>query len=354
MTDLPVILVVDDEVRSLESIKRILSDEFDLLTAPDTDVAMAHFENGEIEVVLCDQRMPGLSGIEFLKKVRERWPETVRMIISGYTDAHDIIDGVNDAGIYQYITKPWQPQALSVILHKAVQLYRTQREAELLAVEMRMAPSTAARIVDERKRRLKSAYDVDDGIIRRAESPMAAVCDALRMVAPYDIPVVLTGESGTGKELAARALGALARQVVNSHPLARDMVRLQGGSVHARVVARLLEIALTVIALERWLRAVHPQNPFSIPDRDPRNGAGIGLVEAARGSLGHWLKVRDGRIEIYQIIAPTTWNFSPRDRDGMPGPLEQALHGLPVEGPDSVLVQHVVRSFDPCMVCTVH
>jgi len=66
--------------------------------------------------------------------------------------------------------------------------------------------------------------------------------------------------------------------------------------------------------------------------------------------------VKHGAIAGYQIIAPTTWNFSPRDAAGTPGPLEQALVGLPIPTDEAapVLVQHVVRSFDPCMVCTVH
>ena len=83
---------------------------------------------------------------------------------------------------------------------------------------------------------------------------------------------------------------------------------------------------------------------------------GCGLIEAARGSLGHWLKIRNGRILNYQIISPTTWNFSPRDALGMPGSLEQALIGAPVRPgeKDPVAIQHIVRSFDPCMVCTVH
>ncbi len=85
-----------------------------------------------------------------------------------------------------------------------------------------------------------------------------------------------------------------------------------------------------------------------------RDGQGAGLVEAARGALGHWLRVRAGRIETYQIVAPTTWNFSPRDAEGVPGPLEAALEGAPAPGPDPIAVQHIVRSFDPCMVCTVH
>jgi hydrogenase large subunit len=82
----------------------------------------------------------------------------------------------------------------------------------------------------------------------------------------------------------------------------------------------------------------------------------VGLVEAARGTLGHWLGLQGGKIASYQIVAPTTWNFSPRDAQGNPGALETALAGTPVLPGETtpVAVQHVVRSFDPCMVCTVH
>jgi len=64
-----------------------------------------------VQVVLCDQRMPSITGVEFLKTVRERWPDAVRMIISGYTDAEDIIQGVNEAGHLSICDKPWQPKA---------------------------------------------------------------------------------------------------------------------------------------------------------------------------------------------------------------------------------------------------
>lgn len=88
----------------------------------------------------------------------------------------------------------------------------------------------------------------------------------------------------------------------------------------------------------------------------PGYGRAAGLTEAARGALGHWLRVENGRIAGYQIIAPTTWNFSPRDAQGVPGPLEAALVGAPIRQGETtpVAVQHIVRSFDPCMVCTVH
>lgn len=150
--------------------------------------------------------------------------------------------------------------------------------------------------------------------------------------------------------------GALARQVVDGHPLIRDLVALGGGNVRSRVIARLLEVARIVPEMERWIEAIRPRKPFCASAPLPEEGEGAGLVEAARGSLGHWMSVRQGRLTNYQIIAPTTWNFSPRDGAGVPGVLEQALVGAPVRpGEDTpVAVQHIVRSFDPCMVCTVH
>lgn len=151
--------------------------------------------------------------------------------------------------------------------------------------------------------------------------------------------------------------GALARQMVAGQPLIRDLVARHGGSVTARVVSRLLEIALVLPEMERWVKKIHPGEPFCLPAGVLENAQGIGLVEAARGSLGHWLEVRNGKLHNYQIVAPTTWNFSPRDVTGEPGALEQALVGLTAaeQANDApVTVQHVVRSFDPCMVCTVH
>ncbi|MFG1394419.1 nickel-dependent hydrogenase large subunit [Xanthobacter agilis] len=150
--------------------------------------------------------------------------------------------------------------------------------------------------------------------------------------------------------------GALARQVVDGHPLARDLVAREGASVRARVVGRLLETARTLRVMAAWVRELEPAAPWCAQGELPAAGRAFGLTEAARGALGHWLVVEKGRIARYQIIAPTTWNFSPRDAAGVPGPLEAALVGAPVAPGETapVSVQHIVRAFDPCMVCTVH
>ncbi len=151
-------------------------------------------------------------------------------------------------------------------------------------------------------------------------------------------------------------VGALARQVVDGQPLALDLVEHEGGNVRSRVLGRFIEIARLVPAMEGWVKALRPRQPFCETVNLPDEAEGAGLVEAARGALGHWLRISKGHILNYQIIAPTTWNFSPRDEGGRPGALEQALVGAPVRPgeDDPIAVQHIVRSFDPCMVCTVH
>ncbi len=202
----PTILIVDDEPRSLEALERTLYDEFDILTAETAAEAERLLAENWVQVILCDQRMPGESGVAFLTRVRERWPDVIRIIISGYTEADDIIAGLNEAGIYHYITKPWQPEKLILTLKNALAMFELQRQNELLAIELRLSEEGARRKVNDNRRRLKRQYDFDDGIVRARNSPMNRICDMLARVAPYDLSVLFLGESGTGKELAARAI----------------------------------------------------------------------------------------------------------------------------------------------------
>jgi hydrogenase large subunit len=149
-------------------------------------------------------------------------------------------------------------------------------------------------------------------------------------------------------------VGALARQLIAANPLAAGLVAASDGrgNVRDRVTARLVELAQLILAMEGWVKGMGNSGAYCHePTEECDSASGVGLVEAARGALGHWLEIANGQIARYQIIAPTSWNFSPRDGAGLPGPLEQALVGVPAQ---SLLVQHVVRSFDPCLNCTVH
>lgn len=205
MTDLPVVLVIDDEVRSLEVIQRTLSEEFEVLTATSAAEADKILEREWVQLILCDQRMPEVTGVEFLQSVRERWPDIVRIIISGYTDTDDIIAGINNAGIYQFITKPWQPETLLLSVRAGTDLYRLQMENQQLNLEIRAAEPVLRKQVKEKRQRVQSEFDFDR-IAMAPDSPLQTLCETAKQVAQFDIPVLITGESGTGKELMTRAL----------------------------------------------------------------------------------------------------------------------------------------------------
>lgn len=151
--------------------------------------------------------------------------------------------------------------------------------------------------------------------------------------------------------------GPLAEMIVNRNPLFLDMVQHNGPHILARQLARLTRPALFLPAMSIWLEELATRNEENfynkvetIPD-----GEGVGLIHAARGALGHWVKVVDEKIVQYQIITPTAWNGSPRDSNGNRGAWEEALLGTPIKDPaNPVEAGHVVRSFDPCMVCAVH
>ncbi|RKZ70237.1 MAG: sigma-54-dependent Fis family transcriptional regulator [Gammaproteobacteria bacterium] len=206
MADLPSILVLDDEQRSLESIQRILDDQFDVHIANTISQAEDILQREWIQVLLCDQRMPEMTGVEFTEKIRDEYPDIIRMIISGFAESEDIIDAVNKGGIYQYITKPWHPDELVTKLNNAVDLFRLQRENAQLSVELKLKPDTINAAMIKKRQALKARYDWDQGIVRSPDSCMNDICDLIRNVAAFDVSVLLTGESGTGKELCARAL----------------------------------------------------------------------------------------------------------------------------------------------------
>ncbi|MEZ6058827.1 MAG: response regulator [Planctomycetaceae bacterium] len=113
------LLLVDDEPDVLLSLKGLLRREFELHTAESGDEALRILENHPIDIVMSDQRMPGMTGAELMIQVRNRFPETVRIVFTGYADIKAVIDGVNGAGLYRYIAKPWDPDDLLKTLHEA-------------------------------------------------------------------------------------------------------------------------------------------------------------------------------------------------------------------------------------------
>ncbi len=126
-------------------------------------------------------------------------------------------------------------------------------------------------------------------------------------------------------------------------------------SVAGRHLARVLSADIIACQLLKWAMQLKAGEPAAVEYDPPADGKGVGLCAAPRGALGHWLNVEEGRISNYQIITPTAWNASPKDKNGQPGPYEQALIGLKIKESESPIeILRVIRSFDPCTACAVH
>ncbi len=226
----PCVLVVDDEVRSTETINRILDDDYLVICAHSADEAEVILKEKSVQVILCDQRMPGRTGVEFLASVREAWPDILRIIISGYTDSENIINAINQAGIFHYITKPWHPEQLLMVMKNAASMYQLQQQNRYLANELKFSENSLQSQLSGQRKQLQHQYQLDN-IIRADNSPMNKVIDQLKDIAQYDISVMITGESGTGKELLARAMH------YNSQRAERPFVIENCGAMHDELLS---------------------------------------------------------------------------------------------------------------------
>jgi len=131
------ILYVDDEEFNLIIFRESLCDRFEIFTALSGEEALTILEKEkDIALVVSDQRMPGMSGVDLLAKVRELAPHAERIILTGYSDPHDIIAAINEGHVYRYILKPWTEEDMQVTIPQAVERHRLKKEIHGLVEEL--------------------------------------------------------------------------------------------------------------------------------------------------------------------------------------------------------------------------
>ena len=198
------ILIVDDEPSVLNSLKRTLRKEHDVILSQDGFSAIQVLNEQEIAVIIADQRMPKMNGVTLLQKAMEIQPDTARILITGYSDIQAVIDAINEGNVYYYIHKPWEPEDVHLIIRQAIDRYNLIQTNRSLVAEIE---ETNRRLSDENLLLTKDAekrYSFDQII---GESPiMNDVFILMRKVIPTDTTVLILGETGTGKELVARAI----------------------------------------------------------------------------------------------------------------------------------------------------
>ena len=117
------VLIVDDEPDVLFSLKGLLRRDFDLHTAESGEEALEILRQHPVHVIMTDQRMPGMTGVELMDRAKTQYPSAIRIVFTGYADIKAVIEAINTGGLYRYITKPWDPDELIEVLHLAARRY---------------------------------------------------------------------------------------------------------------------------------------------------------------------------------------------------------------------------------------
>ena len=131
------ILLVDDEPEILFSLQGLLRREFELYTAESGARALEILQQHPIHVIMSDQRMPEMTGVQLMHRVKDAHPEAIRIVFTGYADIRAVVDAINNVGLYRYITKPWDPDELVEVLHQAAKRYEEIVEHERLLTDVR-------------------------------------------------------------------------------------------------------------------------------------------------------------------------------------------------------------------------
>jgi PAS domain S-box-containing protein len=179
------LLLVDDEENILASLRRSLRrGGYRIITAPSAVEGLQRLAENEVDVIVSDQRMPGLTGVEFLRRAKELYPETIRMVLSGYTELQSITDAINEGAIYKFLTKPWEDDLLRANIDEAFRQKEMVDHNRRLDREVRTANLELANV----NLRLKAALAAQDEKLSLVEDRGRSALDAL-----FIVPVPLIG-----------------------------------------------------------------------------------------------------------------------------------------------------------------
>ncbi|GIV32602.1 MAG: hybrid sensor histidine kinase/response regulator [Chitinophagales bacterium] len=178
----PKILYLDDEPNNLITFKAAFRREYDIQTATSAEEALSLMDQHLFEVVISDQRMPGMTGVEFFKALFEKYPLPVRILLTGYADIESVIKAINEGHVYRYITKPWNEADLRLAINNALQLYHAQNEIKRRNIELQKAYEELEKFVYYASHDMRAPLASVLGIVKLAKMESSSSGQYLDMI----------------------------------------------------------------------------------------------------------------------------------------------------------------------------
>ncbi len=195
----PAILYVDDEETNLKAFQRAFGGDYLVKTVLSAVEALKMLETEDFPLVIADQRMPGMTGIELCERLVALKPQTIRMILTAYSEPQLLLEAINRGHVHDYVVKPWRKAEIQPVIERAFDEYK-KKSGRLRELEEKA--SHAERLEEE----VREVYDFE-GLIG-SSSGLRDVVETVRKAAPTEATILILGETGTGKELVARAIHA--------------------------------------------------------------------------------------------------------------------------------------------------
>ncbi|MBW4435945.1 MAG: hybrid sensor histidine kinase/response regulator [Pleurocapsa minor GSE-CHR-MK-17-07R] len=174
------LLIVDDEEEILKSLRRQFRRDYDVYTARSAEEAYRILLEHPIQVIISDQRMPEVNGSEFFSRMKDEFPDAVRLLLTGYADIQAVISAINDGQIFRYITKPWDPQELNTIVREAFHRFSLVMQSRRLYNELREANALLEERVKERTTRLEELAERLRTLVEQRDSFIGMAAHDLR------------------------------------------------------------------------------------------------------------------------------------------------------------------------------
>ncbi len=198
------ILVVDDNTDILDVLELTLAEDYHIFKAQSAQEALDILSQQEIDLTITDQRMPGMTGVEFLEKTLAYNPHMIKILLTGYTGTEDLIRAINQGKVYKYITKPFKLEELKLIVKRALEHYETGRENERLYQELQKTHKDLGKDYQKLQKEVTKS-EIYKHIIGTSPAIQKIFGD-IELISDSDITVLINGETGTGKELIARLI----------------------------------------------------------------------------------------------------------------------------------------------------